>query len=147
MYERTDYTLAVRSCSLLVRQLSGTVQLNHGSQYQNHYLGSGTTAKISIYLSLLICHHVHLFPTGITFAPTVVNPKRSETGKKDDQIMLGPCTFTRANGQYKCPCKAGSHVSTTGAIDMNASCALCEHSLSIHADFGRPHYSLSHIAI
>jgi len=53
--------------------------------------------------------------------------------KKAIKIMLGPFQFP---GRYKCLCEAGSYVSTTGAIDMNAPCDDCGHLLSVHASFG-----------
>lgn len=76
------------------------------------------------------------------FLPQSSSPPQPST-RQDNQrekktvlMTLGGCTFTSANGRYKCPCEVASYISSTGAIEMNALCADCQHSLSVHADYG-----------
>lgn len=51
-------------------------------------------------------------------------------------MTFGPCQFESRTGQFKCPCKAGSGISSTSAVDLQMLCSECGHPLAQHMHYG-----------
>ncbi|RAH43894.1 uncharacterized protein BO95DRAFT_483613 [Aspergillus brunneoviolaceus CBS 621.78] len=72
--------------------------------------------------------------TGV-FTPASSTAATIPTDLKKAKTLFGKCTVQGLNKGYVCTCKMGTAESFVSAIDPDASCTECHHSLSMHLEY------------